>query len=477
MALTTPSPVMRTTREPDWTPRQRQVLDLLVRGRTNGEIAAELGISLDGAKWHVSEIITCLGVDSRDEAAEYWRHRNGLRMRFTRVLQAVFGSNLLKIVGATAAAGAFIAASALVVFALQNSGDGSPQAGSPTPPGETTTPAPGSTPPPATPAPGGVDGEVVMDIPVGQFVVVDPVRPAGGTSFIVEKGCWQCDGNATHYERVSFDANGVSTVQVLFAPPVGYVLDGTFDTATGTHYVAVCAVGYCGGVGEISPDALSVLYRSTDDGANWHAIAEYPGLATVGPITAKGPIMIVSGEPNERASLEYLDGSPVMSPVPGYHPYAYRGLGFAWMSDDWKSLLMPDGSPLVSGDLGGHKFDDSSYQFVSLLPDGSGAVVNWWHGDAPAGLVSYTGIFRDGKLEKAFRTGEMVLIGAWLSPQIAVGNMAMEAPAGSGVPGGMASQPVLVNFDTGEIVPLEIYGPLFTELYTGRNGIVGAAIN
>ena len=187
--------------------------------------------------------------------------------------------------------------------------------------------------------------------------------------------------------------------------------------------------------------------------------------------------MIVSGEPNERASLEYLDGSPVMSPVPGYHPYAYRGLGFAWMSDDWKSLLMPDGSPLVSGDLGGHKFDDSSYQFVSLLPDGSGAVVNWWHGDAPAGLVSYTGIFRDGKLEKAFRTGEMVLIGAWLSPQIAVGNMAMEAPAGSGVPGGMASQPVLVNFDTGEIVPLEIYGPLFTELYTGRNGIVGAAIN
>src|SRR5690606_18743698 len=108
----------------------------------NGAIAAELGISLDGAKWHVSEIITRLGVDTRDEAAEYWRHRNGLRMRFTRVLQGLFGSSTLKIVGVTAALGAFVVASAMVVFALMDSGDGSPQAGAPTPPGESATPDP-----------------------------------------------------------------------------------------------------------------------------------------------------------------------------------------------------------------------------------------------------------------------------------------------------------------------------------------------
>jgi len=56
-----------------WTPRQRQVLDLMARGKTNSEIGEALGISLAGAKWHVSEILSKLNSDSREEAAEYWR--------------------------------------------------------------------------------------------------------------------------------------------------------------------------------------------------------------------------------------------------------------------------------------------------------------------------------------------------------------------------------------------------------------------
>lgn len=56
--------------------RQRQVLDLLVAGKTNAEIGAELGITLDGAKWNVSEILTKLGLSSREEAADYWRWRS-----------------------------------------------------------------------------------------------------------------------------------------------------------------------------------------------------------------------------------------------------------------------------------------------------------------------------------------------------------------------------------------------------------------
>mgnify|MGYP003497521350 CR=1 FL=1 len=64
--MTTPTRTPFNLRnEPPWTPRQREVLDLLVRNRTNGQIAETLGISLDGAKWHVSEIITKLGVDTR----------------------------------------------------------------------------------------------------------------------------------------------------------------------------------------------------------------------------------------------------------------------------------------------------------------------------------------------------------------------------------------------------------------------------
>ncbi len=73
----------------DWTPRQKQVLDLLLRGQTNSQIAASLGISLDGAKWHVSEIITRLGVDTREEAADYWRTQNGIPARLFRAVQAL----------------------------------------------------------------------------------------------------------------------------------------------------------------------------------------------------------------------------------------------------------------------------------------------------------------------------------------------------------------------------------------------------
>ncbi len=51
------------------TPREWEVLALLRDGLTNGQIAARLGITERTAKFHVSEILSKLGVDSREEAA------------------------------------------------------------------------------------------------------------------------------------------------------------------------------------------------------------------------------------------------------------------------------------------------------------------------------------------------------------------------------------------------------------------------
>ncbi len=51
------------------TDREREVLGLVRLGLTNEEIAGRLGITLDGAKYHVSEILSKLGVSSREEAA------------------------------------------------------------------------------------------------------------------------------------------------------------------------------------------------------------------------------------------------------------------------------------------------------------------------------------------------------------------------------------------------------------------------
>jgi len=51
------------------TPREREVLDLVRVGLTNEEIAERLGITLDGAKYHVSQILSKLGVATREDAA------------------------------------------------------------------------------------------------------------------------------------------------------------------------------------------------------------------------------------------------------------------------------------------------------------------------------------------------------------------------------------------------------------------------
>jgi DNA-binding CsgD family transcriptional regulator len=68
--------VMRRRGRPPYpdilTPRQWQVLALLREGLSNEQIAARLGISVDGVKFHVSEILSKLGVTSRNEAARWY---------------------------------------------------------------------------------------------------------------------------------------------------------------------------------------------------------------------------------------------------------------------------------------------------------------------------------------------------------------------------------------------------------------------
>ena len=50
------------------TPRQMQILEGLVRGLTNQNIATELGIREDRVKGHVNAIFTKLGAANRTEA-------------------------------------------------------------------------------------------------------------------------------------------------------------------------------------------------------------------------------------------------------------------------------------------------------------------------------------------------------------------------------------------------------------------------
>jgi DNA-binding CsgD family transcriptional regulator len=105
---------------PNLTPRQRQVLDLLVKGYTNPQIADALGVSLDGAKWHVREIIGTLGVECREDAAEFWREYNGLPRRLRRFALAPFAIISGRLAAAVAGVAVAVPAVALVALVVGN---------------------------------------------------------------------------------------------------------------------------------------------------------------------------------------------------------------------------------------------------------------------------------------------------------------------------------------------------------------------
>ena len=173
---------------PPWTARQRQVLDLLARGRTNPEIADELGISLDGAKWHVREIIGTLGVDSREEAADLWREENGLVRRVFRGIAGVLGMFAGPagwVAGGLVATG--VAAIVALAIVVATRGSNPPPALAPAPPATSTASQPTATAttqgtPQATPTrpPGAIPA--ISGVPIVDKVI-DAVTRNDSTSF------------------------------------------------------------------------------------------------------------------------------------------------------------------------------------------------------------------------------------------------------------------------------------------------------
>jgi DNA-binding CsgD family transcriptional regulator len=97
------------------TPRQREVMELIAAGKTNFEIAQHLGVSLEGAKYHVSEILAKLGVDSREEAVAAWQSGER-RWRLPR----------MRVLVPAAAAIAALAVTAVLLLALLQDDDPTP---------------------------------------------------------------------------------------------------------------------------------------------------------------------------------------------------------------------------------------------------------------------------------------------------------------------------------------------------------------
>jgi DNA-binding CsgD family transcriptional regulator len=102
------------------TPREWQVLDLLRQGLTNEQIAARLGVSPDTAKFHVSEILGKLGVETRQQAAAWQGRPRGVPIAgLPAAIARLVGSlSPLQLAGAAVIAGAAIGLAALAAGLL-----------------------------------------------------------------------------------------------------------------------------------------------------------------------------------------------------------------------------------------------------------------------------------------------------------------------------------------------------------------------
>ena len=68
-------------------------------GLTNAQIAERLGVSLSGAKWHVSEVLSRLGVCSREEASDVWKASARPAARARRGVGVALGFGAWRVAG------------------------------------------------------------------------------------------------------------------------------------------------------------------------------------------------------------------------------------------------------------------------------------------------------------------------------------------------------------------------------------------
>ena len=92
------------------TSREREVLDLLGLALTNEQIAERLGISLDGAKYHVSQILSKLGVSRREEAVRATGQKSRwARLRVPLGVRIIGGALLVLALGGAGVLAAMVA--------------------------------------------------------------------------------------------------------------------------------------------------------------------------------------------------------------------------------------------------------------------------------------------------------------------------------------------------------------------------------
>ena len=245
------------------TDRQKQVMELIARGFTNPQIAEKLGITLDGAKWHVREILTKVGAENREEAVAWWRREHRPSQRLQRAARVLVSATVLRIAAGVAVVVIAGVLGTLALIALKD--DEPPAAADNTATAAATATATTDTTPTPIAPPTTVGGK-----PVTQLAPGAPIEfPDDLVLYVAVSGCANCGFGGGDLWRIYRGNDGQLTADHA-EPPGSSALEAV--SVDGATIISGICSGYCGGEGFPSETAVMRFVISHDGGITWQDV-------------------------------------------------------------------------------------------------------------------------------------------------------------------------------------------------------------
>jgi DNA-binding CsgD family transcriptional regulator len=456
------------------TPREWEVLALLREGLGNPEIAERLGVSRDAVKYHVSEILSKLGVSNREEAAVWRPYKRPWWVAATAPLRAI--ARRLPLVGKAGLIGASLATLAglalLAYGVLRNSENKL----------ESTSGL--------APAASGTLPESLSETDRRPLVSGPEIPFPEDYALIVATGCFQCDGPTTGIARV-YKLGGSVVSEVILDPsalgfgprletnrklPGGveegkpYVGGITASRVASEIWASVCVRERCGigGMDALLPGSQTAIVRSTDGGVTWSEVGRIDvGGGDVISMAGPGRVIVTLRE-GESYALAYFPGLERLTPPEaGLWPLAFVAGRVIWHSFENGHLWL--------GDEFLHDFGDSNFvsDAFQITGDASGIGVSL---QTPSG-AEYQVLDLSGRLLGSYQYDRLVLPRLVVREGLVVGNGTVDpSRLTQPLPQNTCTWlPVMLDLSTGEIRAL-VEGFTAAPLLCGRNHVLGAQL-
>jgi hypothetical protein len=337
------------------------------------------------------------------------------------------------------------------------------------------TQAPTTTQPPAA-TPTRTDPAHSTRWKLGDPIELGPGPGQLNLELYIEQGCTQCDGPPTSLERVFRDQSGLLAREVIFTAPEGSTyLTSTVMGGDKTLHTTVC-FGQCAEVGSFVRQGYTIIYSSTDGGSSWKARPSAPiarrfngtALPDGQLILYERPAAADGAMPPAATFSLYPSGEQLAPPFPDAYPVEtgdatqpilWQRYGNGTVDDDLR-LYRPDGSVFEVPPMGGPTPNETP-RLRGGRPGGS--LIFEWVTRVGDQNEQHLGFVQRGVLEDEFIAGRdvgAVIVQAWLDDHRALARLNY-------------SKSALIDFATGEVRPITIYDPIPTDLFIGRNKVIG----